>query len=66
MYFVHSFYVEPEDEAVILSTSVYGNQQYCSSIKKENIFATQFHPEKSGHIGLEIYRSFKNHLSINV
>ena len=66
MYFVHSFYVEPQDEAVILSTSVYGNQQYCSSIKKENIFATQFHPEKSGQKGLEIYRSFKNYLSKNV
>ena len=66
MYFVHSFYVEPEDEEVILSTSIYGNQRYCSSIKKENIFATQFHPEKSGHIGLEIYRSFKNYLSINL
>ena len=65
MYFVHSFYVEPEDEAVILSTSVYGNQRYCSSIKNENIFATQFHPEKSGHKGLEIYRSFKNYLNIN-
>jgi len=66
MYFVHSFYVEPKDEEVILSTSVYGNQQYCSSIKKENIFATQFHPEKSGQKGLEIYRSFKNYLSKNV
>ena len=59
MYFVHSFYVEPEDEQVILSTTTYGDQEYCSAIQYNNIFATQFHPEKSGEIGINIYKNLK-------
>jgi imidazole glycerol-phosphate synthase subunit HisH len=59
MYFVHSYYVKPENESVILSKTTYGNSVYCSSIQQNNIFASQFHPEKSGEIGLNIYRSLK-------
>ena len=59
MYFVHSFYVEPKYDNIILSKTSYGGQDYCSSVQKDNIFATQFHPEKSGEEGLSIYRTFK-------
>lgn len=57
MYFVHSFYVEPE-EPVGLSETNYDGQNYVSSIQKENIFACQFHPEKSAHEGLQIYKTW--------
>jgi imidazole glycerol-phosphate synthase subunit HisH len=59
MYFVHSYYVEPEDENIILTKTSYGDKEYCSSIQKDNIFACQFHPEKSGEIGLNIYKNLK-------
>ncbi len=62
MYFVHSYYVVPEDKNIILSTTSYGENLYCSSLIKDNIFATQFHPEKSGEVGLKIYKSIKNKL----
>ena len=53
-YFVHSFYVEPEDSQDIYTTTEYGGYNFCSSILKENIFACQFHPEKSGKKGADI------------
>jgi len=56
MYFVHSYYVKPNSDNDIISLTTYGGQEYCSSVKKENIFATQFHPEKSGEVGLKIYK----------
>ena len=59
MYFVHSYYVKPDDEKIILSKTIYGKTEYCSSIQKDNIFACQFHPEKSGELGLKIYRAIK-------
>ena len=59
MYFVHSYYVEPQMKNIILSSTVYGNTEYCSSIQQNNIFACQFHPEKSGEIGLNIYKNLK-------
>lgn len=58
MYFVHSFYVVPEDESVILTKTEYGGLSYASSIYKDNIFACQFHPEKSGNEGIDIYRNW--------
>ena len=58
MYFVHSYYVKPYDEDVILSNTNYSGLEYCSSLRKGNIFATQFHPEKSGEKGLEIYKNW--------
>ncbi len=59
-YFVHSYYVNPQDKEVILTLTEYEGFEYCSSIKYKNIFATQFHPEKSGEIGLKVFENFKN------
>lgn len=58
MYFVHSYYVVPTKQEVVLSSTTYCGIEYCSSIKQNNIFATQFHPEKSGELGLEIYKNW--------
>lgn len=58
LYFVHSYACEPSDSAVALATSVYGNRRFCSSLQSENIFGCQFHPEKSGEVGLNILRNF--------
>jgi glutamine amidotransferase len=57
MYFVHSFYVVPEDNALCLATTEYGGIRYCSAIGRGNIFACQFHPERSGREGLKIYQN---------
>jgi imidazole glycerol-phosphate synthase subunit HisH len=57
VYFVHSYYVIPDDENVIAATSTHG-ETFCASLARENIFATQFHPEKSGKVGLSILKSF--------
>lgn len=62
MYFVHSYYVVPEDINLVTSQTNYEGVEYCSSIKCGNIFATQFHPEKSGPNGLEIYKNLANNL----
>ncbi|WP_295127407.1 imidazole glycerol phosphate synthase subunit HisH [uncultured Chitinophaga sp.] len=56
MYFVHSYYVEPQDHKVALTETTYGDVKYVSSILKKNIFACQFHPEKSAEEGLKIYK----------
>ena len=57
VYFVHSYYVKPDDESVVATTTSYGIE-FCSSIWKDNIVATQFHPEKSQEIGLRILKNF--------
>lgn len=57
MYFVHSYYVKPEDENIIAATTNYGID-VPAAICKENVFATQFHPEKSGEKGLKILKNF--------
>ena len=57
MYFVHSYYAKPEDPEVVFSISHYGNIEFCSSLRSGNIFAAQFHPERSGPQGLHIYRN---------
>lgn len=56
-YFVHSYYVIPEDKSVITTTTNYGIE-FTSSIAKDNIFACQFHPEKSQELGLRILKNF--------
>jgi glutamine amidotransferase len=56
-YFVHSYYVVPEDDSVIATATDYGGP-FCSMIWLDNLFATQFHPEKSQGQGLEILRRF--------
>ncbi len=58
-YFVHSYYAVPKESGWILATTRYG-VNFCSAIWKDNIFATQFHPEKSQASGLKIIRNFIN------
>lgn len=58
VYFVHSFYVKSKEAKWILTTTQYGDLTYCSSVQKDNIFATQFHPEKSGSVGLTIVKNW--------
>jgi glutamine amidotransferase len=58
MYFVHSYYVKPVLNENILTYSNYDGFEFCSSVKKDNIFGFQFHPEKSGKEGLLIYDNF--------
>ena len=58
MYFVHSYFVDPLNKNEVLSYTKYEDFEYCSSIRKNNIFATQFHPEKSGLEGLKIYKEW--------
>ncbi len=57
VYFVHSYYVKPQDKKIIATTTNYGIE-FCSSIAKGNLFACQFHPEKSQKIGLKILSNF--------
>jgi glutamine amidotransferase len=56
-YFVHSYYVDPEDKGIIATTTDYG-LKFASSIWSENICAVQFHPEKSGDVGLKVLANF--------
>ena len=56
-YFVHSYYAEPEDASVVTGTTEYG-VNLCSVLIKDNLIATQFHPEKSGALGLRMYANF--------
>ena len=59
MYFVHSFHVLPEIKDVQLTSTNYGGINFCSAIKKDNITAFQFHPEKSGIAGKKIFKEIK-------
>ena len=56
-YFVHSYHAAPEDKNLISATTIYG-ETITAAIEHENIFATQFHPEKSGDVGLKILKNF--------
>ncbi len=57
VYFVHSYYPEPADPALISATSHYG-VEFTVAVSAENLHAVQFHPEKSGQVGLKILRNF--------
>ncbi len=57
VYFVHSYYCEPQDPSVICATTEYGGE-FCSMLWYENVFATQFHPEKSQGVGLKMLENF--------
>lgn len=57
LYYVHSYYVVPEDSSVIAAEADYGSP-FCSMIWRDNLFATQFHPEKSQTVGLHFLRRF--------
>jgi len=57
VYFVHSFFPKPADESLVATRTTYG-ETFASAIWKDNVFATQFHPEKSQNIGLQLLRNF--------
>ena len=57
VYFVHSYYVEPADGSLVSTQTEYGIP-FASSVWKDNIFATQFHPEKSQAVGLQVLKNF--------
>ena len=59
MYFVHSYEFIPEDKSVIIATTDYSSKIVCA-VEKDNIFGTQFHPEKSDKLGLKIIENFIN------
>ena len=59
-YFVHSYHFVPEDKSIITGTCFHG-VEISSSLQKENIFATQFHPEKSHNVGTELLKNFLNY-----
>jgi glutamine amidotransferase len=58
LYFVHSFAGFPNDKLKVLSYTEYANIRFCSAVKKNNLYGVQFHPEKSGKIGLKIINNF--------
>ena len=57
VYFVHSLYPVPEDKTIICTQTEYG-QTFASAVASKNIYGTQFHPEKSGDVGLQILKNF--------
>lgn len=58
MYFIHSYYVNPTNPNCILTYTNYDDIEFCSSVIQDNIFATQFHPEKSSKKGITIYENW--------
>ncbi len=58
VYFVHSYILQPSNAENILAFSNYGGQKFCAAVRAGNIFGFQFHPEKSGQIGLSIIKDF--------
>jgi glutamine amidotransferase len=57
VYFVHSLYPAPKDKAIVCTTTEYGTT-FTSAICSKNVYGTQFHPEKSGEVGLKILKNF--------
>jgi glutamine amidotransferase len=57
VYFVHSYYEMPDDESVVAATAFYG-VEFCAALWKDNVMATQFHPEKSQAVGLRMLKNF--------
>lgn len=57
-YFVHSFALDPVDRSIVAGVTEYGGQEFVAAIEHENVFATQFHPEKSQKFGLAVLRRF--------
>lgn len=62
-YFVHSYYVVPASSDPVWATTQYGGLEFCSAIRRGNLVATQFHPEKSQSRGLQLYRNFVQSLA---
>ena len=59
VYFVHSYYLEAADPSIVKATTEYGCHIH-ASVEKDNVFACQFHPEKSSAVGLQILKNFAN------
>jgi glutamine amidotransferase len=57
VYFVHGYYVQPTDPAITLATTDYG-RPFCAAVRRDNLWATQFHPEKSQRVGLQMLANF--------
>ena len=57
VYFVHSFYPQPADQSIVATRTDYGDS-FASSVWRDNVFATQFHPEKSQRVGLQLLKNF--------
>jgi glutamine amidotransferase len=64
-YFVHSYCAKMDIKSDLIAHSIYGDQMMTAAIERNNIFATQFHPEKSGNPGLQIYHNWKNKYNLN-
>ena len=58
LYFVHSYYCAAERQTDVAATCTYGEIEFCASLWRDNIMATQFHPEKSQDFGLQIFKNF--------
>lgn len=65
MYFVHSFAAQPDDSNHILSHALYSGEEFCATVQQDNIYGCQFHPEKSGKMGLKIIDNFLNICKMN-
>ena len=57
MYFVHSYYLKAADEGIVTAVTEYGAQIH-ASVEQKNVFACQFHPEKSSDVGIQILKNF--------
>ena len=57
VYFVHSFFPKPVDPSIVATRTTYG-ESFASAVWKDNVFATQFHPEKSQKVGLQLLKNF--------
>ena len=60
-YYVHSYYTKPTNNSDILAKTSHGNFIFTSAIKKDNILGTQFHPEKSGNLGIDFLKNLRNY-----
>lgn len=65
VYFVHSYYVKPEDPSVVALSSNHSHE-FCAAIQTGSVFATQFHPEKSQDVGLAMLKNFANSIAASV
>ena len=60
VYFVHSYHCQAENPEDVAASCTYGDVTFCASFWRGNIMATQFHPEKSQDVGLQIFKNFGN------
>lgn len=60
VYFVHSYYLKAKEPDIVAATTEYGGTLIHASVEKDNLFACQFHPEKSSEVGLKILQNFAN------